>query len=249
MPCIVTRAAVVFWQIKTDNLDHIWPIKMLRIIVIITITTLFPTFLELCLDPLDVSTYTALSLRPFLHSSCFLTNLQCDFWSDATPCTARYRSLCLGLVWAFDFVTSHRHILPVCDLKSDLISQPLLLASNHRVHHIYRAFILSNFDRSDLFVAVSRLRPSYPRASSVTAWPHYDAVPDSSNFVDSFAQFFPNKSHSDYPDSFLSLCGPFELQHSPPVTTHVPADKLHQGCDDVHADVQSFYRDLRRRWL
>jgi hypothetical protein len=57
---IVTRAAVVFWQIKTDNLDHIWPIKMLRIIVIITITTLFPTFLELCLDPLDVSTYTAL---------------------------------------------------------------------------------------------------------------------------------------------------------------------------------------------
>ena len=63
MPCIVTRAAVVFWQIKTDNLDHIWPIKMLRIIVIITITTLFPTFLELCLDPLDVSTYMALLLR------------------------------------------------------------------------------------------------------------------------------------------------------------------------------------------
>ena len=65
MSCILTRAAVVFWQIKTDNLDHIWPIKMLRIIVIITITTLFPTFLELCLDPLDVSTYTALSLLPF----------------------------------------------------------------------------------------------------------------------------------------------------------------------------------------
>jgi hypothetical protein len=81
--------SVVFWQIKTDNLDHIWPIKMLRIIVVITITTLFPTFLELCLKPLNVC-------GP--HKStiilCFCVDaaiLQCAFWSDSTPCAARYR--------------------------------------------------------------------------------------------------------------------------------------------------------------
>ena len=136
-----------------------------------------------------------------------------------------------------------------CGLRCDSVLQPLLLASNHRVHHIHRAVIIPDFDRSDLFAAVSGLRPSYPRASSVTAWSHHDAVPDSSNFADSFAQFFPNESHSNYSDSVLSICGPFKLQHSSPVTTHVPAHKLHQGCDDVHVDVQSFYRNFRCWWL
>ncbi len=65
--------SVVFWQIKTDNLDHIWPIKMLRIIVVITITTLFPTFLELCLKPLNVCgphkfLYIVFALTPRLQS-------------------------------------------------------------------------------------------------------------------------------------------------------------------------------------
>jgi hypothetical protein len=57
------HVAVVFWQIKTDNLDHIWPIRMLRVIIIITITTLFPTFLELCLKPLGVSCLALPGLR------------------------------------------------------------------------------------------------------------------------------------------------------------------------------------------
>jgi hypothetical protein len=57
------HVAVVFWQIKTDNLDHIWPIRMLRVIIIITITTLFPTFLDLCLKPLRVSCLASSSLR------------------------------------------------------------------------------------------------------------------------------------------------------------------------------------------
>lgn len=100
-PRVSYYSTVVFWQIKTDNLDHIWPIRMLRGIIIITITTLFPTFLDLCLRPLNVRIArffqmkrSCVQLMPFnrianvsVHVALIVE--QCDFWSDASPCNTR----------------------------------------------------------------------------------------------------------------------------------------------------------------
>jgi hypothetical protein len=136
--------------------------------------------------------------RSFLHFYlCFHVNtamLQCAFWSDSTPCAARYSTHIFQYNPA-PLLPAHLPSPFLFDLLANVSApdltepQPLLLATNSCFHNINFCVIITDCDWVVLFLALSRLRPSHTRASGISSRSHHDAVSCSSNFVDSTSEF------------------------------------------------------------